>query len=565
MTSLLGWLDEPSGEAGISFHARGRWEHSSYQQIAWAALRVAACLTNAGVGPGDMVTLVLPTGPAYVGVFFGALAAGATPNPVIPPALFTESAGYVGYLAGLLRTVQPRAVVTDAASVGLVSQARHLAGCDFPLLTSEDAEAAAPLGARRCPPGTALLQFSSGSSGAPKAVQVSMRNLEANVAAIAQWLAMRPGDLTATWLPAHHDMGLIGCLLTPAATGTGVLAMTPLSFIRAPLLWLECFGKLGATLTATPAFGLAYLLRHIERQAVRDRDWDLSQWRAVIVGAERVSAELLQRFARALHPWGFRPGALCPAYGLAESTLAVTAVRLADKVRWLDLPPGQAAAATEPAFLDSTAEVAASAVTGSGRPLPGAEVRVVDDSGNAVRDGEVGEILVRGPSVAAAYRMPGNHDHPVADGAGWLHTGDAGITHGDELFVIGRMGDSLKVRGKTIFAEDIEGRIAACAREARHRVAVLLGAASGHDAALILVERAEVVAWDAIVAIVRQYVGPDVPIRLFHGPAGCIARTSSGKPRRRLMWQRLSDQPPDDLVEYPCPSAPVQAGRRNLP
>lgn len=562
MTSLLGWLDEPSSETGMSFHAHGGWQYSSYQQIAHAALGVAGFLASVGVGPEDIVTLVLPTGPAYAVVLFGVLAGGATPNPVPPPALFTESAGYASHAAGLLRIVRPRAVITDSLSANVIMLARQEMGGDFPVFTTTDIEDAAPSPTRRRPPGTALLQFSSGSSGIPKAVRVSMDNLEANVAAIVQWLDMQPGDLTATWLPAHHDMGLIGCLLTPAATGTGVLGMSPLSFVRAPLLWLDCFGRLGATLTATPAFGLARTLQHLERSPTENRDWDLSRWRAAIVGAERVSAALLHRFARALRPWGFRSEVLCPAYGLVESTLAVTGVQPGEPVRCLELPQACEPPARVPALLDDVADGGATVVTGCGRPLANAELRIVDVNGTPVRDGEIGEILVRGPCIGTAYRVLDNRDQRIADHLGWLHTGDAGMLHANELFVVGRMGDALKVRGKTLFAEDIEEQMAACAQVARHRIAALLGASGAGDAALILVEHADMIAGADIVAMLRRYVGPDVQIRLFRGPAGCIARTSSGKPRRRLMWRQLTARElPDGVIECQTATTQMQAGR----
>lgn len=550
MTSLLGWLDDPAADAGIACYGDDGWEHSSYQDIARAALQVAGCLGEAGVRPRDVVPVVLPSGPAFIAGFFGVLAAGATPSPLVPPTLFADSAAYGDHLTGLLRTAQPRAVLTSAGNASLISQVRGSVGRDFPVLTEDEVTAAAPLAARRQPPPAALVQFSSGSTGSPRAVQVSMSSLESNLSAIAGWLGMRPGDVTATWLPVHHDMGLIGCLLTPAATGTGVLMLTPHNFIRSPLLWLDCFGKLGATLSATPAFGLARVVRQLEREPPGPGGWDLSRWRTLIIGAERIDADLLRRFASALQPWGFWPDALCPAYGLAESTLAVTGVRQADPVRWVSLPPGQDTAAEPRRLPHETASPVSYPVVGCGMPLGRAEVRVAGPDGRTVPDGELGEILVRGPSVAAAYLGPGRQE-PITDEDGWLHTGDAGLLHGSELFVVGRTGDAIKVRGRSVFAEDIEAQVALATGISRHLIAALLGTAGGADTAVVLIERAGAVDWDRVSGVLRRHLGAGVAQRLVTGPAGCIARTSSGKPRRRLMWQRLTAaQLPAEMTEH---------------
>jgi acyl-CoA synthetase (AMP-forming)/AMP-acid ligase II len=559
MTSVLGWMDNPASHTGISFRSNGEWRRSSYEQIATAALSVAGGLTEVGVQRGDVVTIVLPAGPGFAAAFFGVLAAGATPSPLAPPALFAGSGAYISHAARLLRIAAPCAVVTEPASATLLTEVRQHAGGDFPVVTLEDAGAAARP-ARRPPADVALLQFTSGSSGDPKAVLIRRESLDTQVTGIAGWLGMRPDDVTATWLPAHHDMGLIGCLLTPAATGTSVLSLTPAEFIRAPSLWLECFGRLGATLTATPAFGLAHALRQLDRQPAVADGWDLSRWRVVIVGAERAEASLLRRFAETLRPQRFDPRAYCPAYGLAESSLAVTGVPPAEPVRWVTVPAGHAATAGRPRPLDDITRSAQGQLVGSGFPLAGAEVRIIGPDGAVQPDGQVGEIAVRGPCVGSGYRTAEGL-RPVADSDGWLQTGDAGLRHSGELYVLGRMGDALKVRGRSVFAEEIEEQVAAQTGIARHRIAALLGSVGTADWAILLIEKAGNPSWDDVMAVLRRLVGTDVRVRLLTGPAGSIARTSSGKPRRRLMWRSLSmPQPPDGVTEVS--PATAMAGTR---
>jgi acyl-CoA synthetase (AMP-forming)/AMP-acid ligase II len=337
------------------------------------------------------------------------------------------------------------------------------------------------------------------------------------------------------------------------------LALTPLDFVRSPALWLECFGALGATLTATPAFGLAHALRHVTRQPEALAGWDFSRWRSVIVGAERIDPGLLRRFAATLRPWGFDPDALCPAYGLAESTLAVTGVHPGDPVRVTGLPSGPRAVArpsvplhTDTDGTDGTDSASESQVVGCGIPLAGAEIQVLDEDGAKLPEGQIGEITVRGLCVATGLRT--SHGLlPAADQDGWLRTGDAGFLRDGELFVVGRMGDALKVRGTSVFAENVEERVAQCLGTPRHRVAALLGTIGTTDTVVLLVEDGrgrEETFWDAVPIVLRGCVGVDVQQRLFHGPPGSIARTTSGKPRRRLLWQRLTGpEPPRGVVE----------------
>ncbi|QNP68329.1 AMP-binding protein [Streptomyces roseirectus] len=558
MTSLLGWLDDPAESAGISFRAGDGWQRHSHRSTAEAVLRVAGGLRDAGIRSGDVVSVVLPTGHDFVVAFFGALAAGATPNPIAPPTVFAGSATYVEQTSRLLRAAGPSAVLTDADGLEPVGQACRPIGDGVPLLTVGQLRSAAPPPVRPPAAETALLQFTSGSTGDPRAVEVSRESLETNLAGIAGWLGMRPGDTTATWLPVHHDMGLIGCLLTPVVTGTSVLALSQVRFVRSPLLWLECFGVHGATLTATPSFGLAHALRYVTARPRALDGWDLSRWRSVIVGAERIAPALLRRFAAALRPWGFDEAALCPAYGLAESTLAVTGVRPGGGVRVCPAPAGPRAPAGRPVPLRATAPSAAveSPLVGCGAPLAGAEIRILDEDGRDAPEGRIGEITVSGPCVASGLRHR-DGIRPVTDGDGRLRTGDAGFLRDGELFVVGRMGDALKVRGRTVFAEDVEERVADCLDPARHRVAALLGTDASGDTAVLLIEgRVDAdggtqVPWDAVSAVLRACVGAEVRRLLFHGPPGAIARTTSGKPRRRLLWQRLTgEERPDDVIAY---------------
>ncbi|MEU5904133.1 AMP-binding protein [Micromonospora sp. NPDC047467] len=517
MTGPLGWLDRPDERRGIRFaEPDGSWRLWSYTELADLVRRYAGALRGAGVGAGDVVSIVETTGPRFVGLLFGTMLAGAAASPVAPPPPFGDRARWAEHLRGVLRASAPRLVVHDPA---LALVAEVCAGAGVPAYDSVGLLADAADGRRASTPGPdglALVQFTSGSSGRVRGVRVPHAALAATVAGIQRWLRMTPDDPTASWLPVHHDMGLVGCLLAPVATGSDLWLMSPGDFVRRPLRYLECFGRRGARLTAMPAFGLDHIVRRVPPEALVGMDF--SAWRAVIVGAERIRPALLAEFARFAAPHGLRREALLPAYGLAEATLSVTGVPLDTGWR--------------------TATVEQGEVVGCGRPLAGARVTVVDDDGRAVPDGMVGEIVVRGPSVAADYLPAAGDD--TASGTrlvdGEVHTGDAGFVADGELFVLGRLGDGVKVRGRMLLAEDVEAAAVSACGAPVGRITALLGQVGDEPRVVLLLARPEP-GWLPAACAAAEVAAEGVPVEAVVVPVGAVARTSSGKPRRRLMWQ----------------------------
>lgn len=518
---LLGWLREPADDHAVHFAGPGEaWDSWSHARLAREARRAAGGLADHGVGAGDRVLIVEPSGPAFIALFYGALLIGATPCPAAPPMTMQDQTAYAAHLRTLLRAATPTVLATDDR---LVPPLTALAdGSGVAVLGDANLRAGPAYEGPAALPDLALVQFTSGSSGPAKAVRISGANLTANVTAIAHWLDQGPADGTASWLPVHHDMGLIGCLLTPLAVGGDLWLLRPEDFLRSPFRYLSCFADGRARLSAMPTFGLQHVVRRVRPEQLSGLD--LSGWRTLIVGAERVDAEVLRRFGTLLGPAGFADTALAPAYGLAEATLAVTGPRTR---RW------------------TTAELAGdegTPVVGCGRPVLGATVAVVDGNGDPVPDGTAGEIVVGGPSVAGGYldaaelagrgtRFTGGADR------GQLLTGDSGFVRDGELFVLGRLGDSLKVRGREVFAEELEGLLDRHGIPAR-RIAALLGTDRGTPTGVIVVEAD---ATDELVSQIRQRLAGRLDgVRLVIQPArtGTIARTTSGKPRRRLLWQR---------------------------
>jgi acyl-CoA synthetase (AMP-forming)/AMP-acid ligase II len=543
---LLDWLDEPRADAGA---------------------RAARCLLDAGLRPGGTVVLGLETGPDFFAACFGTLIAGGTPCTVPTIALGQTIEDFVDHVASIMRVARPDVVLAETSTFELLHQASDLAGSRPPIALTTDGggddrscrRPAAPLG---------LVQFTSGSTGAPRGVQLTYSNLEANIDMIRGWLRMQPGDATASWLPLYHDMGLIGTLLTPTVNQSDSYLMKPTQFVQRPLTWLDCFGRYGARITAAPPFCLSYLVRALSRPAAQRRlvEYDLTGWEVLILGAERIDPRLLGEFARLLEPFGFDARAFMPAYGLAEATLAVTGVRLEHRPTCVEFDPASLDPG-RPVTLGSTSECTENRaendrrIVSCGAPLEGITVTIIDDHGAGLPEGHLGEIAVEGPSVSVGYRQDDRDDTSAAAG-GRLGTGDAGWLLDGELYVVGRMGDSIKVRGRTIYLQDLEQELARIPG-ARAEQFTMLPEVPGSEGDLVLLAEAVGEAFEpAARKVLRQQLGPHVRVRYAPVPRGTIRRTSSGKPRRRVIWGQMvagDVELVDDVA--PEPSTGVGTGR----
>jgi acyl-CoA synthetase (AMP-forming)/AMP-acid ligase II len=546
---LLSWLETGAADRGIHFAEPGdAWSWWPYERLARLARRGAWGLVERGVRAGDVVLLVQRSGPEFVAALFGTMLAGAVPAIAAPPMSFQDPDQYRDHCMRLLRTARPALVVTDADLVDrvgrLAAEATGAAAAAFDgVVASVDEEERAPDRPRA---DLALLQFTSGSSGPARGVRVPFGALESNVGAIRRWLRMERGDVTASWLPVHHDLGLVGCLLTPIVDGGDLRLLRTGDFVRRPLRYLECFGRQGATLTAMPAFGVEHIVRRVRPADLEGLD--LSGWRAAILGAERLDAAMLDRLHGLLGPHGLRREALLPAYGLAEATLAVTGLPLGEGWRAVEVDPESLAVGRR---VRPATPAASARLVGCGRPLAETTVAVVGDDGRPLPDGHVGVVVVSGPQVAAGYAGDaGTHSQTAFTGER-LWTGDAGAILDGQLYVAGRLGDSTKVRAGTLFAEELELLVAGSGVPS-HRVAVALGSRGGVPTAVALLERPRD-GWTELVRDLLRRRCETGEVVVVPVESGGIARTSSGKPRRRQIWQAFVD---GRLGSRPAAAAP---------
>ncbi|HOU89807.1 MAG TPA: AMP-binding protein [Polyangiaceae bacterium] len=501
-----------------------------------AADRAGAALAARGVAPGDRVVLILGRPRDFIAAFLGAARIGAVPVPLYPPAGLRRPDAYAAATALALERARARALVADAPVLALFERA-GLAAAPAIRIAAEPlrADAPPPAPARPAPADPCFIQFTSGSTAAPRGVVVSHENLAANVQAFMhEGLRVTPEDSGVTWLPLYHDMGLIGFVLGPLYTRNTVTFLAPQTFLKRPLRWLETIARHRATVSFGPSSAYALVAR---RAAGLDLGHlDLSSWRVAGCGAEPIHAPTLAAFAAALAPARFDPRALVACYGLAEATLAVTFAALgrgiaSERVAATALhAEGRAVAATDPAD--------AVELTACGRAFQDHEVAVFPPEAAAASplpERAVGEIRVRGPSVTRGYFG----EPPRGDAGGWLRTGDLGYLAGGELFVCGRSKELVIVGGRNYFPQDLEEHAAAVPGVRRgHLVAFGARAPAGDRERVVLVVEATARDAAARAAIARDVAravtaATGLPVDEVHVVrAGALPKTSSGKLRR---------------------------------
>lgn len=438
-------------ERGLQFLANGEETYLSYRDLGLQTGELATRWAALGLSRGDRVVLVVADEREFVLAFLSALRAGVVPVPAFPPFLLGQLDAYLETLRRVCRVAGARRCVVSASLLPLFDGAR----LPCPVSTFGELESTRPGRTWRPEPGDpAFLQFTSGSTGDPKGVVVTHRSLLANVAAIGRHgMAVDGGrDRGVSWLPLYHDMGLIGFLFVPLCWQASTWYLPPLQFARDPLSWVRTISEVRGTIAFSPNFGYGLLARRASEDALRGLD--LSSWRISGCGAEPVRPDTLRRFAQRYAAAKFRASSFMPSYGLAEATLAVSLTPPGGGLRTLVVDSDRLRADGVVRPTDA-ADPGATELVSCGRVLPGTEVRIVGEHGQARPSDREGEITVRGDGLAAGYFGDATGT-TQAWRDGWLHTGDAGFIHDGELFVTGRIKDLIIVNGRNHHPQDIE-------------------------------------------------------------------------------------------------------------
>jgi fatty-acyl-CoA synthase len=440
------------------FLRRGEVEAQCTFREAWhLAERWAHAFLRRGVHKAEPVLLCLPNSLDFVGAYFGAMLAGAAPAPIAPLRRGKRREEHDSQiLAQRVASASARILVVPAGRADVAGDLSQSAGAPA-VLTSQDLGAVdtalGPSLPEAFPEGTAMLQFTSGTSSDAKVVELTHRALLAQVRGIAGAIGLTTtsGDSAVSWLPLFHDMGLIGFLLTPALHGCTVTFLRNEDLVH----WIKAASDYRATIIGGPPSAYALCARYAKDTAVDD--FDLRAVRVALVGAEMIASHSLDLFAEKFSRAGFARRSLAPAYGLAENGLAVTMTSQDEGVR-LDeilLAPLQRDGLAVAVGRHTRSPSVTRTVVAVGRPISNTEVTLRGPDGATLGDRVVGEIVVRSPSLMKCYR--GNPNATAqALREGWLWTGDLGYTADGSLYVTGRRKEVLIVAGRNYYPEDLE-------------------------------------------------------------------------------------------------------------
>jgi fatty-acyl-CoA synthase len=447
------------GVTGFNFYSsRGVLEAVlPYSDLRRRALSTARKLMSLGLQRKDRVAVIAETGADFLAVFFACQYAGLIPCPMPYTMYIGGKQSYIDRVAGMLRAAKASIAIAPedllsyveegAKAAGTVRVLTHAALQDLP-------ESMAKLhGFSRDE--EAYIQFSSGSTSDPKGVLITQRAIMANTTAILRdALKVTKADRGFSWLPLYHDMGLVGFCLSPAMGQVTIDYLSTSSFARRPALWLKLMSENRSTVAYSPTFGYELAARRINGDAPA---LDLSGWRVAGIGGDMVRADVLKDFSETLSAAKFDSSAFMPSYGMAESTLAVSFTGAGRPIR-IDMID-KAALKHENKAVPVEGNPEASKARGfvvCGRPLPGHELVVRNELGQALSAREVGHIHVKGPSLMAGYFHNAESTDAVIGKDGYLATGDMGYMLDGEIVITGRAKDLILHNGRNIWPQDIE-------------------------------------------------------------------------------------------------------------
>jgi fatty-acyl-CoA synthase len=445
------------GRRGLNFHdARGTLALAyTYAQLRKDALGQAQRFIALGIKPGDRVAMVAETGPEFASSFFGAVYAGAWPVPLPLPTSFGGRETYVDQLAVQLGSCDPALFIYPPELAEYGAAAAGKAGARSQswdtLADVEAADAALP---HASPDDIAYLQYSSGSTRFPHGVAVTHRALLDNLRAHGIGLQVQDSDRCISWLPWYHDMGLVGCFLSPVSLQISVDYLKTEDFARRPLAWLDMITRNpGTSVSYSPTFGYDICSRRMSSQTKAEDRFDLSRWRIAGNGADMIRPDVMQAFVDSFASAGFQASAFCPSYGLAEATLAVSLMPPGEGIR-LELVEETELSGGGDGGQDRPKRYRA--IVNCGKPVTGMEIEVRSAEGDLLPDRGIGKVFVRGQSVMHSYFRDPESTAACLSDDGWLDTGDMGYMSGGYIFIVGRAKDMIIINGRNHWPQDIE-------------------------------------------------------------------------------------------------------------
>ena len=506
----------------------------TWREVHERARRIAGGLATSGIGPGDAVAVLAGAPVEIAPTAQGIWMRGASLTMLHQPTPRTDLQRWAGETTAVIDMIDAKAVII---SDPFMPAAPLLSELGMRVLTIEDLFDSAPIDpVETDDDDLALLQLTSGSTGSPKAVQITHRNFVSNAKAMFTGAQVDIDiDVIVCWLPLFHDMGMTGFLTVPMYFGVELVKVTPMEFLRDTLLWAKLIDKYKGTMTAAPNFAYTLFAKRLRRQATPGQ-FDLSTLRWALSGAEQVEPADIADLLDAGKPFGLRPEAIMPAYGMAETTVAVSFTECGTGLAVDEVDADLLAVLHRavPATRGKTRRLAM-----LGHLLNGMEARIVDEDGSLLSARGVGVIQVRGEPVTNGYMTVAGFV-AAQDDQGWYDTGDLGyLTETGEVVVCGRVKDVIIMAGRNIYPTDIE-RAAARVSGVRPGCAVAVRIDAGHSRETFAVA-VESTAWQDLSEVrrIEHQVAHEVVVEVDMRPRnvvvlqpGTIPKTPSGKLRR---------------------------------
>jgi acyl-CoA synthetase (AMP-forming)/AMP-acid ligase II len=518
-----------------------------YREVHARALGILHHLQSMGARRGDKLIIFLSNNEQFLDGFWAAVCGGIVPVPLA----VGISDEHRHKLLRVARRLGKPLLYTDAknlerlealaAQVGEQALFADLKARSFLVESITDISRQGEL-YRPTPDDLAFIQFSSGSTSEPKGVMLTHGNLIANIDAAAAVDGYCRDDVSLSWMPLTHDMGLIGFYFMQFAYHVNVNLMPTDLFVRRPLLWLQLASKKRVTITCSPNFGYRHFLKVLGER--RLENVDLSSVRSIYNGAEPISVELCNEFMRTLAYTGLKHSAMYPVYGLAEASLAVTFPQPGTDYRWIRADRRRLGLGATIELNPSNPRDALELMC-VGQPVPNMELRIADDSRTPLPGGQVGHILIRGASVTRGYFADPDATARAIGADGWVDTGDLGVLHEGALYITGRTKEIIFINGQNYYPYDLEN-IAQRAPGLDLNKIVAAGVAKpgtqGEELVIFVLHRGALEEFlptaAAVSRLINEHTGLEVAQVI---PVKRIPKTTSGKVQRHLLEQAHVD------------------------
>ncbi len=508
----------------------------SYAELYDRALHLLYQLQQAGVKQGDELILLAESNEQFVDVFWAAMLGGIIAVPLNAASQNTAHKRVLSVFQKLDKpfiwtsttALQALLQYADDQQLGaLKSELQQQALLAELLLPDGNQAHVASIAAQD----TAFIQFSSGSTGEPKGVVLSHHNLMSNIRSILHGSGATEDDVSLSWMPLTHDMGIIGFHLSPLVLNTDVYLMSPELFVRRPNLWLEKLSEKKATVSASPNFGYQHILKYFKPE--KQAHLDLSALRLIFNGAEQISAALCREFNQSLKPFGFKNTVIFPVYGLAEASLAAAFTQPTDPVQSIFISRQQMQLGDN--IIVSSAEQADSLeMVLLGTPVSDTGLIIANNAGQELAELTLGHVLIRGDNVTQGYYDDPELTAQTINVEGWLDTGDIGFIYQQQLVLTGRFKDLIIVNGQNYHAHDLEQICAALPEIGDQKVAACTIPGNNGEALAVFVSyKGELKEFVPIINAIRAALAKDAGIEVAEViPVSAFPKTTSGKVQR---------------------------------